>query len=128
MTAGLLLSGCSASGIGESLPKSLGGLPEDAPARPASAGHFPAVHDIPPPRADRTLTPDQQTALESELKALRDRQSREVKQDDANDGEAATAKPSSKPAAKPSPKPSGRSSAKPDAKAGQSAASAGRNP
>jgi hypothetical protein len=125
LAAGLLLSGCSAAGVGESLPKSLGGLPEDAPARPASSGHFPAVHDMPPPRADHTLTPDQQTALESELKALRDRQSRQVQQEDAAEGQA---EPAAKPPAKPPAKPATTRSTKPAAKTGESAAGAGRNP
>jgi len=120
VAATVLLTGCSGSGIGESLPKSLGGLPEGAPARPTSAGHFPAVHDIPPPRADKPLTVDQQIDLEDELKALRDRQSREVQQSDAEEGEASPAKPVTKPAT--------RSSGKPSAKTGQSAAGARRNP
>lgn len=83
VAAGLLVAGCSGAGIGENLPKSLGGLPEGAPTRPNAPGHFPAVHDIPPPRADKPLTPDQQTALENELKALRDRQNRTAGQDEA---------------------------------------------
>lgn len=74
LSAAALLSGCAAAGVGDSLPPGLGGLPKDAPARPAAAGTFPAVHDMPAPRSDTVLTPDQQDRLEHDLKALRDRQ------------------------------------------------------
>ena len=64
------LSGCSS--VVADLP--LVGLPEGAPKRPANPGAFPAVHDVPAPRADAALAPDEQVRIESELAAVRDRQ------------------------------------------------------
>lgn len=64
------LSGCSS--VVADLP--LVGLPEGAPKRPANPGSFPAVHDVPAPRADAALDPAEQARIESELAAARDRQ------------------------------------------------------
>ncbi|HEY1153271.1 MAG TPA: hypothetical protein VGE73_05415 [Pseudolabrys sp.] len=74
MSAAALLSSCSAAGVGESIPQNLGGLPTNAPARPATPGAYPAVNDIPPARQDRVLSVDEQTRLEQDLKALKTRQ------------------------------------------------------
>lgn len=71
-----MLTGCSAGPILGQLPPSLGGLPADAPASPAAPYQYPAVHDMPPPRAATPLTEQQQFKLEDELKAARDRQER----------------------------------------------------
>jgi hypothetical protein len=73
--AGLSLGACSSvtSGI-SSLPKEVGGLPENTPARPASQLAYPAVHDMPPPRATAVLTPEQVKDAEAELTAVRDGQ------------------------------------------------------
>lgn len=69
-----LLAGCSAgSFIGDHAPAAVGGLPDDAPARPAAALDYPAVHDMPPPRATTTLSYDQQQLLQNDLIAVRDR-------------------------------------------------------
>lgn len=76
--AGLSLGACSSvtSGL-SSLPKEVGGLPENTPARPASQMAYPAVHDMPPPRATAVLTPEQVKEAEAELTAVRDRQSKD---------------------------------------------------
>jgi len=71
-----MLTGCSAGPILGQLPPALGGLPAGAPAEPAAPYQYPAVHDMPPPRATIPLTEQQQFKLEDELKAARDRQER----------------------------------------------------
>ena len=48
--------------------------PAGAPARPAVAYQYPAVHDMPPPRPDQPLTDEQQIQMEQELLNVRDRQ------------------------------------------------------
>lgn len=55
------------------------GLPAAAPERPASTPAFPAVHDIPPPRTNTTLTELEQQRMEDELVNVRDQQQGVVK-------------------------------------------------
>jgi hypothetical protein len=69
-----LLCGCGSGPLIDSMPAQMGGLPVDAPQRPASPYTFPAVHDMPPPRATDPLTDEQQFKLERELQTVRDRQ------------------------------------------------------
>jgi hypothetical protein len=69
----LILSGCSGSMIADHMPTAVGGLPEDAPARPATPTAFPAVHNMPPARGTTTLNNDQQKQLEDDLVAARNR-------------------------------------------------------
>ena len=38
--------------LGDHLPNAVGGLPEGAPARPAADTAYPAVHNVPPARAN----------------------------------------------------------------------------
>ena len=73
--AALLLwpAGCSGSLLADHLPTAVGGLPDDSPERPANPPAYPAVHDMPPPRATATLNDDQQKLLEGDLIAVRDR-------------------------------------------------------
>ncbi len=68
----VLVSGCSTAQI-DSIPQAIGGLPAGAPARPAQAPDFPAVHDMPPPRP-AVLDAEQQKKLEADLIAVRNRQ------------------------------------------------------
>jgi hypothetical protein len=81
--AGLLslVAGCSGTtSMLSSLPASMGGLPADAPARPvAEQTSFPAVHDMPPPRAAATLTPEQVQAVEAEIASARARQKQQAR-------------------------------------------------
>jgi hypothetical protein len=67
-----LLAGCSGSLLADHLPTVAGGLPADTPERPAPSD-YPAVHDMPPPRATSTLNDDQQKLLQSDLIAVRNR-------------------------------------------------------
>ncbi len=68
------LTGCAAGQLAESLPQKLGGLPAGAPPPPRTPYQYPAVHDMPPPRASEPLTEEQQWRLEQDLTALRNRQ------------------------------------------------------
>ena len=71
------LAGCSSSSVNnvtDSMPSAIGGLPADAPERPATPPAYPAVHDMPPPRPNTTLTAEEQVKLETELTAIRTRQ------------------------------------------------------
>jgi hypothetical protein len=67
------LSGCSGSMIADHLPTAVGGLPEDAPARPAAPAAYPAVHNMPPARSTTPLDGVQQKQLEDDLVAARNR-------------------------------------------------------
>jgi hypothetical protein len=68
-----LLSACSSSRIGDSLPPSLSGLPAGVPERPAVQPDYPAVYDLPPPRADTMLSDAEKKSLKDELIASRER-------------------------------------------------------
>lgn len=69
-----MMAGCaSPSTVGDHIPSAVGGLPEAAPARPATPTAYPAVHDMPPERANTTLTDNEQKKLEDELIAARNR-------------------------------------------------------
>ena len=67
---GAALGGC-ASTVAD-LP--MVGLPENTPARPAQPGEYLAVHDIPPPRPTRVMTPEEVAKAEQELIVARNRQ------------------------------------------------------
>jgi hypothetical protein len=67
------LAGCSSSQLNtlnDALP-SAAALPSGAPERPLEAPAFPAVHDMPPPRSNVTLSPEEQIKLEDDLAALK---------------------------------------------------------
>ena len=67
------LAGCSAGSVIDKLPGSMG-EPGDTPVRPTAAYQYPAVHDMPPSRADQPLTDEQQVQMEKDLEKVRDRQ------------------------------------------------------
>ncbi len=68
------LGGCSAgSTVADHVPTALGGLPEGTPQRSNTTSAYPPVHDMPPPRATTVLTDAEQTKLESDLAAARNR-------------------------------------------------------
>jgi len=67
------LAGCSAGQVIDKLPAEMG-LPAGAPARPEKPYEYPAVHDMPPPRASVPMTEEEQVRLEKELAKARDRQ------------------------------------------------------
>jgi hypothetical protein len=70
----VVLAGCSAgSTVADRLPTALGGLPDGTPQRPDTSRAYPAVHDMPPPRATTVLTDAETRKLESDLVAARNR-------------------------------------------------------
>lgn len=69
----VIMAGCSSSQFIVDLPASVA-LPADAPARPATPYKYPAVHDMPPPRATKPMSAEDQLRLEQELTAVRNRQ------------------------------------------------------
>jgi hypothetical protein len=73
LTAALALGGCSGSQIADHLPNAMGGLPADAPERPAAEQAYPAVHNMPPTRTTTTLSDEQQKRLQDDLVAVRNR-------------------------------------------------------
>lgn len=66
----LFLTGCSSTQL-DQIPHGVGGLPEAAPARPETPYVFPAVNDLPPPRDQPLLGPEEQKKLENELARAR---------------------------------------------------------
>jgi hypothetical protein len=70
MCSALALGGCSTS-IAD-LPGV--GVPSDAPARPKEVSPYLPVHDVPPARDEPTIKPDEQSKIQAELLAARDRQ------------------------------------------------------
>lgn len=70
LLAGLCLGGCSTPMA--DLPGI--GLPENTPPRPATPAAYLPVHDLPPPRAEPVLTPEEQQKIQKELTTARDRQ------------------------------------------------------
>jgi hypothetical protein len=70
MLAGIALSGCGSQIADMPAPF---GLPEGTPARPASELPYPAVHEMPEPRATKPLTNDELRAAAAELEAARKR-------------------------------------------------------
>jgi hypothetical protein len=84
------LAGCSGASMVEQLPTSMGGEPAESPERPTTVYAYPAVHDLPPPRATTPLTEEEQVTMEKELAAVREKQ-------EARDGAAKkTAQPAKK--------------------------------
>lgn len=70
LLAGLVLGGCSTPVA--DLP--VIGLPDNIPPRPATPAAYLPVHDLPPPRAEPVLTPEEQQKIQKELTAARDKQ------------------------------------------------------
>jgi hypothetical protein len=96
----IALAGCSTSSIHnavDSMPASMGGLTADTPERPADPAAYPAVHDMPSPRPNTTLTAEEQIRLENDLTATRTRQ-------EIATGTAPPAAKRSQPAAAPTPR------------------------
>lgn len=68
----LVLSGCSTTF--DALPEKIGGLPANAPERPAQQMVFPNVYEVRPTREAKPLNDEEQKKLESELTTLREQQ------------------------------------------------------
>ncbi len=102
LALGLLLAGCSSGPVIDMVPSVVGGLPAATPARPATTAAFPAVHDMPPPRAEQSLSADDQVKMEKDLKAARDQVQKEGKAVANGEAEVPAKKP---PATGQKPKP-----------------------
>jgi hypothetical protein len=78
LTAGaaFALAGCSSHAFIDSLPASVGGLPEAARVRPETPPIYPDVHDMPPSRSEAPLTEAERKKLKEDLIAIRDRNAR----------------------------------------------------
>jgi hypothetical protein len=110
-TLGALVAGCAGgTPLGEQVPTTMGGLPADVPPRPSAQAPTPAVHDLPPSRADAPLDAAGQKKLESDLAAERVRHQKLEEPGAAKRAEGASAAnraalERAKKAAKPPPKP-----------------------
>jgi hypothetical protein len=60
--------------VGDTLPEKAGGLPANAPARPADTLPTPNVYEVRPTREARPLDAAEQKKLESDLTSLRESQ------------------------------------------------------
>ena len=67
------LSACVPASVFEKLPGDMG-VPAGTPEAPATPYQYPAVHDMPPARAEPVMTEEQQVKLQNELNAERERQ------------------------------------------------------
>jgi hypothetical protein len=67
-----LLGGCG-NFLADHTPQVLGGMPSDAPPRPADAPAYPSLGATPPQRETTPLSYDQQQTLENDLIAVRNR-------------------------------------------------------
>jgi len=94
LSLALLAAACSPGPMIDRLPDNMG-LPSNAPARPATAYQYPAVHDMPPARSSKPMSEDEQVKLEKDLAKLRDRQAPQA------GGGAAAAAPDTKTAVAP---------------------------
>jgi hypothetical protein len=77
LAAAMALAGCGST-IADHMPTAAGGLPEGSPQRPAARTAYPAVHDMPPPRATPVLTDAETKKLEDDLIETRNRAAAEA--------------------------------------------------
>ena len=100
LTAGVL-AGCSSTSITDMIPTAAGGLPENAPTRPATPPEYPAVNAMPQRREALPLTDDEIKRTQAEMATLRQQQEQraaepEEKPAPAPAKKAAAAKPAKK--------------------------------
>ena len=96
-----LLAACSTAQITDMIPTAAGGLPENAPARPAAAPEYPAVNAMPQRREALPLTDDEIKRTQAEMTTLRQQQEQRATEAQA---EPAPAPAKKKVAAKPAKK------------------------
>jgi hypothetical protein len=106
LTLSLGLGGCASGGMLDQLPPALGGEPASLPPRPKTGYQYPAVHDMPPARANAPLSDGEQITLEKELQAARDRQEALA----ASDAPGAPVAPAPVAKKKPAPAKTGQTS------------------
>jgi hypothetical protein len=91
LTAGMLAA-CSSTSVTDMIPTAAGGLPENAPSRPAVPPEYPAVNVMPQRREALPLTDDELKRTQAEMTTLRQQQ------------EQRAAEPEAKPAPTPQKK------------------------
>jgi hypothetical protein len=96
LSAAAVLAGCSSASVIDQLPTSVGGEPTGTPARSTTSYEYPAVHDMPPPRAAEAMTEEQEFKAEKDLAAARDQQEAQTAADQQEEAKPA---PEKKPAA-----------------------------
>jgi hypothetical protein len=69
-----LLAACSSTQITDMVPTAAGGLPDNAPTRPATAPEYPAVNAMPQRREALPLTDDEIKRTQAEMTTLRQQQ------------------------------------------------------
>lgn len=102
-----LLAACSSTQITDMVPTAAGGLPERAPARPATAPEYPAVNAMPRPR-EVPLTDDEVKRAQAEMTTLRQQQEQRAAE--------AAVEPPPAPDPPPAPPPAKKSAAAKPAK------------
>jgi hypothetical protein len=107
------LSACST--MGDTLPEKAGGLPANAPARPADALPTPNVYEIRPTREAAPLDTAGQKKLESDLTSLRESQKARANPPPPPPPPAAKKPVANKPAAKKTPPADAAAAKKPPA-------------
>ena len=67
------LPGCSSVShvVADSWPRLLGGLPEGVPPRLETPPAYMPVHDVPPPRDTKRMTPQEKAKVEAEMATSR---------------------------------------------------------
>ncbi len=94
LSLAVTLAGCGT--VVDAIPQAVGGEPAATPARPATAYSYPAVHDMPPPRADAPMSDEQQAQMEKELIGAREKQEAAAKAEAAADAAQNSAAPAPK--------------------------------
>jgi len=94
VAAALLLAAslCGCSSVVDTIPTSLGGLPEGVPQRPATPAAYPSVHDMPPARQENALSEAESKRLREELKNARNRLAPAAEATGSNAGNAGSAR------------------------------------
>ncbi len=113
LLAAFELSACST--MGDTLPEKAGGLPANAPARPADALPTPNVYEIRPTREAAPLDTAGQKKLESDLTSLRESQKARANPPPPPPPPAAKKPVANKPAAKKTPPADAAAAKKPPA-------------
>jgi hypothetical protein len=115
-----LLAACSSTQMTDMIPTAAGGLPENAPTRPAAAPEYPAVNAMPQRREALPLTDDEIKRTQAEMTTLRQQQEQRAAEAEPKPAVApakktAAAKPAKK-SKEAKPKPAAELTAKDAAK------------
>ncbi len=97
--AAVSLAGCASTALIDNIPTGVGGLPAEAPPRPAQPPAYLPVNAPPTARETPPLDAAEQKKLEDELVAIRDRQAAAVAASAAANGEPAKPPPGAAPPA-----------------------------